>query len=239
MLKLNNVTKKFGSLTAVSGLSLEVKRSEIFGLIGPNGSGKTTTIKMIAGLLAPSKGEILVDGASIAESPQDAKSKIGYIPDDPNVWEKLTGEEFLNFVGAIFALQAKEIARRAKELLAIYQIENLAGGYFGDYSRGTKQKFTIIAALIHQPKLLLIDEPMVGLDPQSAKTTGKLLVEFAKGGGAVLLATHTLPIAQKICTHLGILDGGKLKVSGNLATLRKKAKLQEGELEELYFRLLK
>lgn len=239
MLKLNNVTKKFGSLTAVSDLSLEVKKSEVFGLIGPNGSGKTTTIKMIAGLLAPSKGEILIDGASIAESPQDAKSKIGYIPDDPNVWEKLTGGEFLNFVGAIFGLAPKEINRRAKELLAIYQIENLAGGYFGDYSRGTKQKFTIIAALIHQPKLLLIDEPMVGLDPQSAQITGKLLVEFANGGGIVLLATHTLPIAQKICTDIGILAGGKLRVSGNLATLRKKARLQQGELEELYFRLLK
>lgn len=239
ILKLNSVSKRFRSVIAVDDFSLEIGSGEIFALIGPNGSGKTTTIKMIAGILRPTNGEITIDGYQIAKEPERAKYQTGYIPDNPDIWEKLTGREFLNFVGSIFNLRQKEIDKRSKEYLDLFGIGEQVDGHFEDYSRGTKQKLTIIAAFLHQPKLLLVDEPVVGLDPESIKITIRLFNNFAKAGGAILLATHTLSTAQEIATGVGVLIDGKLKVSEKLAEPSKKRRFPSASLEDLYFQLTK
>src|SRR3990167_10089122 len=174
MLQIKNLSKEFGSLRAVSNLSLEVKPKEIYGFIGPNGAGKTTTIKTIVGLLKPTHGTIKVDGADNQTQPQKVKSVIGYIPDEPMIYEKLTGREFLHFVGELFGVDQRTRKKKLEELIEIFPLKDIIDGYVGNYSRGNKQKVAILAALLHDPKLLIIDEPIVGLDPQSAKITKDL-----------------------------------------------------------------
>jgi len=236
-LELKSVTKKFNGTTAVSGLSLKIASGEVYGLIGPNGSGKTTTIKMIAGLYKPTGGVILVGGHDIAHAPTNAKKLIGYIPDDPVVYDRLSGREFMEFVGQLFAMDRKKRDKRIEELLARYGLGGLADGRIERYSRGTRQKISILAALLHEPSLLLIDEPMVGLDPASARVTKELIKEFAGRGGAVLISTHTLPIAEALCARIGVLKDGKLAEEGTVAELGAKAGLEHGTLEDYYMAL--
>ncbi len=239
MIELSKVTKRFKETIAVQNLTLKVDKSQIYGFIGPNGSGKTTTIKMIVGILQPTSGLIKIDGNSVLREPEKAKAIVGYIPDDPFVWENLTGREFLHFVGAMFGLPSEKVEDRLKHYLKNFPIEELLDSYFGEYSRGTKQKLTIIAALIHEPKVLVIDEPIVGLDPSSANSALELFKRFAKDGGTVFLATHTLSAAQKICNKVGLLKNGELISEGTLEELYKKAELSEKNLEQLYFKLVK
>ncbi len=236
-LELRSVQKKFGRLAAVDDLSLAIEPGEIYGLIGPNGSGKTTTIKMIVGLYRPTKGTIKVGGVDAVRSPTKAKRLIGYVPDDPAAYDRLTGREFLEFVGQLFGMDRARRDRRADELIARYGLEKTSAGYFGQYSRGNKQKFSIMAALLHEPALLLIDEPMVGLDPASARVTKELFREFAAAGGAALLSTHTMPIAQELCARIGILKDGRLIEEGTVAELGAKAGLPGGGLEDDYLKL--
>lgn len=224
MLRISNLTKKFGEKVAVDGVSFEILPKEIFALIGPNSSGKTTIIKTIVGILRSNNGSVLVGGNDVQKNPMETKAEIGYIPDEPVVWSGMTGEEFLHFSGALYGLPSSLRTKRIAELLPVFSLQGLEKEYFDSYSRGNKQKFSILAALLHEPKLLLIDEPIVGLDPESARVARAQFLEFAKKGGAVLLVTHTLSVAEEIATRIGLLRNGKLLLTGTLAELRKRAK---------------
>ncbi|PJE50989.1 MAG: hypothetical protein COV29_01775 [Candidatus Yanofskybacteria bacterium CG10_big_fil_rev_8_21_14_0_10_36_16] len=240
MLKVKNLTKKFGEKIAVGNIDFEIKEGEIFALIGPNGSGKTTITKCIAGLLRPDSGNILVGEHNIVAEPEEAKSLEGYIPDEPSVWPSITGEEFLYFIGTLYGVPEHEQEAKIPELLSIFNLEGIEGDYFENYSRGNKQKFTVLAALLHNPKLLLIDEPIVGLDPESAKIAQQKLKEYADKGGSVLVVTHTLTVAQNIASRIGVLKEGKLLEVGTMSELRSKAVLgEEATLEDVYSRLTK
>ena len=216
-------------------VSFSVKPGEIFSLIGPNGSGKTTIIKTIAGLLRPDAGGVSVGGFDTVKSPVKAKAMLGYIPDEPAIWPGMTGGEFLNLTGALYSMDEKTRSERIPEMLSLFGLKDTEKGAFEDYSRGNKQKFAILAALLHRPKLLLVDEPIVGLDPASAGVAEKLFADFAREGGAVLLVTHTLSVAQKISHRIGVLKNGRLLAAGTLDELRARAKLPgEADLEEIY-----
>ena len=223
MLNVHNLSKHFGDNKAVNDVSFTINKGEIFSLIGPNSSGKTTIVKSILGLLQPSSGTITVDEHDIVKQPEKTKAQIGYIPDEPSIWSYMTGEEFLYFTQALFGISDKARHAHIKELLSIFNLTGLEKGYFEEYSRGNKQKFSIIAAMSHHPKLLLIDEPIVGLDPTGAEIAKKMFVEYAKKGGSVLLVTHTLSVAQEISDRIGILKNGNLVATGTLAELQNKA----------------
>jgi len=235
MLNVSNLTKKFDGKVAVGGVSFVIKPGEIFSLIGPNSSGKTTIVKTIAGLLRPNTGTVTVGEHDVVLKPLETKSLIGYIPDEPVVWSGMTGEEFLHFVGALYGLAESTRTQKITELLAVFALSGLEKEYFENYSRGNKQKFTILAALLHEPKLLLVDEPIVGLDPESAIIAKTLFTQFAKAGGAVLLVTHTLTVAEEIATRVGVLKEGKLLGTGTLPELRAQAKLgTSATLDQVY-----
>lgn len=235
MLKIQNLSKSFGQTRALSEVSLEVPEGSIYTMIGPNGSGKTTIMKLAAGLLAPNAGGIEIAGADLSAEPAKAKAALGYIPDNPEIWSKMTGEEFLRFSGALYGINPHERDERIKELLPIFSLEGIEQTYFEHYSRGNRQKFAILAALLHRPKLLLVDEPIVGLDPESAAIASRVFREFADGGGAVFLATHTLAAAEPISDRAGVLSHGQLAGSGPLSELRQsKGLVDDASLEEIY-----
>ena len=239
MIELSKLTKKFEGKTAVENLSIKIGPGEIYGVIGPNGSGKTTTIKMMTGIISPTDGTIKIDGVEIQEEPVEVKAKIGYIPDDPFVWEKLTGREFIHFVSSMYGLHHKTIESELLKYLKLFPIEDVLDNFVGNYSRGTKQKLTIIAALIHKPKILVIDEPIVGLDPESIERALSIFSDFSKMGGSIFLATHTLTAVQKLCNRVGLLKEGKLIEEGTIESLGKKAKISSKNIEEIYFKLMK
>ncbi len=242
-LSVERLTKIFGTRdgnVAVNDISLTLTAGEVYALIGPNGSGKTTFIKIIVGLLHPSRGKVFVNGIDVTKDPARAKAVIGYIPDEPDAWAGMTGEEFLHFVGALFGVPAALRRDRIRELLGKFHLGGVEKGYFEDYSRGNKQKFSIMAALLHHPQFLLIDEPIVGLDPESAEIAKHEFREFANRGGTVLIATHTLPVAEEIADVIGVLKNGKLVASAPLAALRKKAELgPTADLADIYRALTK
>ena len=225
LLSIEHLVKNFGGKVAVKDVSIAVEAGKVYALIGPNGSGKTTLVKTIAGLLRPTEGTILINCVSVAADPALTKSKIGYVPDEPSVWPGMTGEEFLHFMGALFNVPENDRKTRIASLLSRFNLAGIEQGYFEDYSRGNKQKFTIMAALIHEPKLLLVDEPIVGLDPQSAEIAKEEFKNFAKRGGAAFIVTHTLPVAQEIADTIGVLKSGTLVAEGSMNDLRTKAKL--------------
>src|SRR3989338_3416544 len=240
MLQISKLTKKFGEKMAVDGVSFAIRPKEIFALIGPNSSGKTTIVKTIAGILRPNEGIVLVGGNDVLTKPIETKAAIGYIPDEPTVWSGMTGEEFLHFSGALYGVLPALRTKKIEELLPVFALNGLEKDYFDSYSRGNKQKFSILAALLHEPKLLLIDEPVVGLDPESAAIAKKLFREFAKRGGAVLLVTHTLPVAEEISTRIGVLKDGALLSVGTFDELRERAQGEVGAtLEQVYTALTK
>jgi ABC-2 type transport system ATP-binding protein len=235
MLKIANLSKNFGNKKAVQNVSFEVRPGEIFCLIGPNGSGKTTIVKSVSGLLQPTAGIITVGDFNVVKDPEKAKNLIGYIPDEPSVWTSITGGEFLHIVGALYGLGRAEREKRIPPLLKMFGLEGITQDYFEDYSRGNKQKFSIMAAFLHKPKLLLVDEPIVGLDPTSSEIAQKQFLDFAKNGGAVLMVTHTLNVAQKIAHRIGFLENGQLKAVGTMQELLLKAGLGEAAtLDEVY-----
>lgn len=239
MLKVHNLTKHFASNKVIDGVSFTINKGEIFSLIGPNSSGKTTIIKTITGLLQPTDGTIFVGDYDIVKNPEEAKSQIGYVPDEPSIWPYMTGEEFLYFTEALFGVDEKVRVAGLPKLLEPFNLNGLEKDYFEEYSRGNKQKFSIIAAMSHQPKLLLIDEPIVGLDPIGAEIAKKMFVDYAKkDGGSILLVTHTLQVAQEISDRIAILKDGALIAVGTLAELREKADLgPDSSLEDVYKKL--
>lgn len=228
ILAIEGLTKKFGETKAVDNVTLSLKGGEVYALIGPNGSGKTTLVKTVAGLLRPNHGKIMVDGADAVLDPVRAKKAVGYIPDEPSAWAGMTGEEFLHFMGAVWGMSEAARKERVGALLATFRLSGIEKGYFEDYSRGNKQKFTIMAGLLHHPKLLLVDEPIVGLDPESADIAKKEFREFADRGGAALIVTHTLGVAQEIADVIGVLKNGRLVASAPFEELKKMAKSGAG-----------
>ncbi len=238
-LKIKNFTKNFNHVKAVQNLNLTLKKGEIFSLIGPNGSGKTTIIKSIAGLLRPTEGEIKINGLNVVFEPEKAKSAIGYIPDNPEIWSHITGEEFLYMIGSFYKVKKEETANRIPSLLKIFDLAGIEKSYFQDYSRGNKQKFTILAALLHKPDILLIDEPIVGLDPISAHLAQKEFKKFSSRGGAILMATHTLEVAENISDRIGFLKEGKMKAAGSIQELKRKTgSKRKDALNNIYEKLI-
>jgi len=235
MLSVNNVSKNFGEKKAVNDVSFTINKGEVFSLIGPNSSGKTTLVKSIIGLLQVSEGTITVDGNDVSAHPEKAKALIGYIPDEPSIWPYMTGEEFLYFTQALFGVKEKTREKELPKLLETLHLQGLEKQSFEEYSRGNKQKFSITSAMAHHPKLLLVDEPIVGLDPTGAEIAKKMFVDFAKQGGSVLLVTHTLPVAEEISHRIGFLKNGSLIAMGTLAELRVQAELPDtATLEDIY-----
>jgi len=210
MLNLINITKKFGTFTAVNNVNLSVKAGEFFGFLGQNGAGKTTTIKMITGLYTPTEGQILINNTDIYKDPIKAKSLIGYVPDQPFLYEKLTGREFLYFSGGLYSIDKKSLTFKIEKIIDTLQIGTWVDKRTEEYSQGMKQRITIASALLHDPKLLVIDEPMIGLDPQSAVVVKNVLKEFANNGSAIFMSTHSLNVAEEICTRIGIIKDGKM-----------------------------
>ncbi|MEY3471310.1 MAG: hypothetical protein RLZZ223_660 [Candidatus Parcubacteria bacterium] len=235
MIEIKGVSKKFQDKTVVHTLDLYIKKGEFYALIGPNGAGKSTFIKLLAGLLRPTKGDILLDGVSMLSDPKEAKSLIGYIPDEPTIWDGMTGFEFLNFVGSLYNIPASQREKDIKKLLKIYKLSGTEHQLYQDYSRGYKQKYSILAALLHKPSILLIDEPIVGLDPVSIDITKNILDVFVKEGGTVLMVTHTLFVAQELATRIGIFEKGRLKIEGTYKELVDKAHLPaKTSLDDVY-----
>ena len=240
MIQLIELTKRFGQLVAVDRINLHVKPGEIFGFLGPNGAGKTTTIKMLTGLLRPTSGRALVDGYDVVACPMEAKRVIGFIPDQPFLYEKLTGVEFLGFIGSLFGMQKTEVGGRISDMLGLFELDGWADELIESYSHGMKQRLVMSAALLHNPKVIIVDEPMVGLDPKGINLVKRIFREKSEEGVSIFLSTHTLEIAQQLCHRLGIINEGKLIAMGTLSELMKALEhktAQTGTLEELFLAL--
>lgn len=236
MIEVINLTKKFGAKLAVDNVSFKVKDGEIFGFLGPNGAGKSTTIKMITGLLSPDEGKIMVGGVDRLKDPMAAKKKISYVPDNPDIYEKMTGKFYLSFIGKSYGLASEEIEKRSMEYAKIFEIENDLSAYIESYSHGMKQKITLIGALIVDPDILILDEPMVGLDAKSSFNLKKIMRERCDRGKIVFFSTHVMEVAENLCDTIAIINKGKLITVGSLEDLKEKAK-DEGSLEKIFLEL--
>jgi ABC-2 type transport system ATP-binding protein len=234
MIDLHGVTKVFGTKRAVDRLDLHVRAGELFAFLGPNGAGKTTTIKMVCGLLAPSAGVVRVGGH--AATSQAARQVLAYVPDQPYLYEKLTGREFLRFVVEMYGLDRRLAALRTAELIETFEMGDYIDDLCESYSQGMKQRVVFAAALVHDPKVLVVDEPLVGLDPRSARIVKDLFVSQVRSGVAVLMSTHLLPIAEELADTVGIIDHGRMLIQGTVAELREQVQ-SDGSLEELFLDL--
>ncbi len=237
MIKLIDLTKKFGDLTAVDRLNLHVKTGEVFGFLGPNAAGKTTTIKMISGILLPTEGTVCIQGFDILTEPKKVKSIIGFIPDTPFIYDKLTGWEFIDFAGALYNLSSQESRHRAGRWVDIFRISHAMNRLIESFSHGMKQKLVVISAMLHDPKVIVVDEPMVGLDPRSSEEVQELFRQVAAAGGTVFLSTHTLSLVEKTCDRVGIILNGKLKAMGTVEELKKIAKEESSDLHRVFLKL--
>ncbi len=237
MIRLTELTKRYGKFTAVDGIELVVPPGELFGLLGPNGAGKTTTIRMIAGILRPTSGTVLVGGIDMQARPLEAKARLGYIPDRPFVYDKLTGGEFLRFAAALYGLQGPAVERRMDELLELFELTPWKTELTEAYSHGMRQKLIIAGALVHRPEVIVVDEPMIGLDPRSARLLKELLREFVSRGGTVLMSTHTMEIAEVMCDRIAIVYRGRVAAQGTMAELRQQTSSEGMSLEDLFLKL--
>lgn len=231
MLKINNLTKKYGDKVAVDNISLEIKPGEIYGFIGHNGAGKTTTIRCCCGLLNFDSGEILINGKSIKDDPLACKMEFAYIPDNPVLFEYLSGIEYLNFIGDVYKVGKAEREERIRKYADQFELTQNLAQPISSYSHGMKQKIAIIAALIHNPKLIVLDEPFVGLDPIAAFKFKEIMREVCNNGGAVFFSTHVLDVAEKLCDKVAIIKGGKLIKTGTMEEVKGDASLEETFLE--------
>jgi len=234
MIELNGVTKAFGTKRAVDHLDLHVRAGELFGFLGPNGAGKTTTIKMVCGLLKPTSGTVTI-GGHVAGS-REARQLLAYVPDQPYLYEKLTGREFLRFVVDMYGLDPKRATRRIDELSDIFEMNDYFDDLCEGYSHGMKQRVVFASALVHDPKVLIVDEPLVGLDPRSARIVKDLFISQARSGVAILMSTHLLSIAEELADTIGIIDKGTMLARGTVDELRVRAEMQ-GPLEGLFLKL--
>lgn len=231
MLKIDHFTKTYGEKKAVDDLTLHIQRGEIYGFIGHNGAGKTTTLKSVAGIMQFDSGEILIDGTSIQKDPIGCKKKMAYIPDNPDLYEFMTGMQYLNFVGDIFAIPAARRKQRIQELADTFELTGDLNQPISAYSHGMKQKLAIISAWIHEPKLILMDEPFVGLDPKASHILKGMMREVCNQGGAIFFSTHVLEVAEKLCDKVAIIKGGKLVRSGTMEEVKGDTSLESVFLE--------
>ncbi|KFI07281.1 ABC transporter [Massilia sp. BSC265] len=233
-LRTSGLSKSFGR-PAVDGLDLEVRRGELYALLGPNGAGKTTTLRMVTGLVAPDAGRIEVLGIDLAQAPLDAKRKMAYLPDDPMLYGKLKPTEYLEFVAGLWGVEAREAEPRARELLDWLDLSPHAHALTEGFSRGMKQKLALAGALIHAPELLILDEPLTGLDAAAARQVKDLLLSHVARGGTVILTTHILEVAERLAQRIGIIRDGRLIAEGTLAELRERT--SGGSLEDVFLQL--
>ncbi len=231
MLRIEHYTKRFGEKVAVDDLTLHIAPGEIYGFIGHNGAGKTTTLKACAGILSPDAGEILVDGISVAKDPLTVKKSIAYLPDNPELYPYLTGIQYLNFIADIFRIPADIRAERIRDYAARFQLTDALAGVISTYSHGMKQRLALIAGWIHAPRLILMDEPFVGLDPQGAHTLKEMMHEHCAEGGAIFFSTHVLDVAERLCDKIAIIRGGKLLRAGTTDEVRGDTSLEDAFLE--------
>jgi ABC-2 type transport system ATP-binding protein len=237
MIQLFGLTKKYGTFTAVDRVSLRVPKGSLYGFLGPNGAGKTTTLRMIAGILRPTAGQVLIGGDDVAREPLAAKMRLGFIPDRPFVYDKLTGAEFLRFVAGLYGQDGPMVERRLDELLDVFELATWKNELIESYSHGMRQKLIISSALIHRPEVIVVDEPMVGLDPRAARLLKDLFRGFVGRGGTVLMSTHTLEIAEALCDRLAIIQGGRILAAGAMGELRKQHDAGDLGLEDLFLKL--
>lgn len=239
MIQIEGVTKKFGAFVAVDNLSVTIERGEFFGFLGPNGAGKTTTIKMIAGLFTPTSGRILLDGHDTVKEPLEAKKALAYIPDQPFLYDKLTGREFLYFVGGLYRMEKDRLKGEISRLIELFEVGEWVDKRTEDYSQGMRQRITIVAALLHEPKAIVIDEPMVGLDPRSARIVKDTLKRKCREGMAVFMSTHSLQIAEELCDRIGIIKNGRLIFADTLDKLQAYKQQYDGKFESVFLELTK
>ncbi len=237
MIRLTDLTKRYGKFTAVDGIQLQVPRGELFGLLGPNGAGKTTTLRMIAGLLRPTTGKVYVAGIDIQQRPLEAKARLGFIPDRPFVYDKLTGGEFLRFAAALYGQDGAGVERRIDELLEVFDLTPWKDELTESYSHGMRQKLIISGAMVHRPDVIVVDEPMVGLDPKSARVLKDLFRQFVDRGGTVMMSTHTLEVAEVMCDHIAIVHRGRIAAQGTMTELRQQTASEGMSLEDLFLKL--
>jgi len=237
MIELVKLTKMFKGLRAVDEVSLEVGKGTIFGFLGPNGAGKTTTIKMMAGILQPTSGKVMIDGLDLSTDPTEVKRRMGIVPDRPFLYEKLTGVEFLRFVAGLYQMNERPaLGTRIAEVLDLFDLLHWGDELIESYSHGMKQRLVMGAALLHKPKVLVVDEPMVGLDPRGARLVKDLFKEEAAKGTAIFMSTHSLEVAQELCTEIGIIQAGKLIAQGNAEELKRMAD-GSADLESAFLKL--
>ncbi|MGE5852801.1 MAG: ABC transporter ATP-binding protein [Deltaproteobacteria bacterium] len=237
MIQLIDLTKRYGKLAALNGLNLEVPAGQIFGFLGPNGAGKTTTIRVMMGILKATSGRVLLDGHDVVSEAQAAKAIAGFIPDRPFIYEKLTGGEFLRFVGKLHCIEPAKLEERITELLDHLELSSWEHELVEGYSHGMKQRLVVCAALIHRPRILVVDEPMVGMDPRGARTLKDLFRALAQDGVTIFLSTHSIDTAEEICHRIGIIGQGKLIACGTMAELQRQADGNHSNLESVFLEL--
>ena len=237
MIRLESLTKTYGKFVAVDNIDLHVPRGTMFGFVGPNGAGKTTTLRIIAGIMRPTAGRIWLGGDDVVADPMAAKARLGFIPDRPFLYEKLTGAEFLQFVAGLYGQDGEVVEKRIDELLEVFELSRWKHELIESYSHGMRQKLIISSALIHRPECIVVDEPMVGLDPKAARLLKDILRQFVDRGGTVLMSTHTLDIAETMCDKIAIIHAGKIVAQGTMAELREQTAAGNASLEELFLKL--
>jgi ABC-2 type transport system ATP-binding protein len=239
MIELTCLTKDYGTTLAVNNLSLNVAAGEIYGFIGPNGAGKTTTIRMMGGIIEPTAGKIVIAGIDVLKNPVSAKKIIGFVPDRPYLYEKLTGMEFFKFIADLYNVETKEFTGKAEALLKEFSLWQWADEIIEAYSHGMKQRLIIAAALLHDPEVMIIDEPMVGLDPEAVRMVRDILKELAAQNVTIFVSTHTLSLAEDLCDRIGVIHKGTLLAQGTVAELNLAAKTGEARLEEVFLTLVR
>ncbi len=237
MIRIKALTKRYGTLEAVSSLDLIIPQGEVYGFLGPNGAGKTTTIRVMAGLIPPTLGSVSVGGYDLVTHPRGAKAVTGFIPDTPFLFEKLTGHEFLRFAGRLYGMNGNRVEEESERLLAFFDLTDWADQMVESYSHGMKKRLAMASALLHNPRVIIVDEPMVGLDPLGAKKVRGLFRDLAEEGKTVFLTTHELSTAEAVCDRIGIIHHGKLIGSGNMDELSTQARIPGSHLEEVFLRL--
>ena len=237
MIRIINLRKQYGRLAAVDNLNIEVAPGEIFGFLGPNGAGKTTTIRVMMGILRASSGRVILGGHDVEQEPQQAKAIAGFIPDRPFIYEKLSGKEFLTFIAKLHRMESARLTRRIDELLEYFDLANWQDELVEGFSHGMKQRLVLCAALVHEPRILIVDEPMVGLDPKGARTIKDLFRSLAKNGTTVFLSTHSISVAEEVCHRIGIIQKGHLIASGTMADIYRLTRGHDSNLEDVFLEL--
>jgi len=237
MIEVEGLVKTYGSFTAVDGVSLSVPAGEIHGFLGPNGAGKTTTIRIVAGLLKPTAGRVAINGHDLAREPEAAKASLGFIPDRPFIYEKLTAREFLRFHGGLYGMEGSAVEERAGEVLELFELTRWQGELVESFSHGMKQRLVMCAAFLHRPRAVLVDEPMVGLDPRGARLIKDIFRLMSSHGVAVLMSTHTLEVAQEMCDRISIILRGQIIARGTVDELRAMAGGEDEHLTPVFLKL--